>query len=100
MAIKNDVDLTNFDFGFSIVDEQELDVVQKVQKQVDDTTSTSQQWQAQAEEWREKAEAIYEAVQPLLNNLASNPTKEYIYWPDRNAKLDMFKLRLQQILND
>jgi|TARA_R110000868_G_scaffold9000_10_gene45670 uncharacterized protein YoaH (UPF0181 family) len=100
MANKNEIDLNNFDWGFSIVDEQELDAVQKVQQVMADTTSTSKQWQSQAEEWKDKAEAIYESIQPLLNNLASNPTKQYIYWPDRNAKLDQFKLRLQQILND
>lgn len=97
---KNNVDLSNFDFGFSLVDEQELDAVQKVKREVEETSSTAQLWQDQADEWKAKAEAIYDAVIPLLNNLSSNEDKEYIYWPNRSAKIDMFKLKLQQLLND
>jgi len=36
----------------------------------------------------------------LLNNLQSNEEKEYIYWPNRSVKIDQFKLKLQQVLND
>lgn len=98
--MKNNIDLSNFDFGFSLVDEQELDAVQKVKKEVEETSSTAAQWQAQADEWKEKANLIYSAVMPLLNNLSSNEDKEYIYWPNRSIKIDQFKLKLQQILND
>ena len=81
MASKNNIDLSNFDFGFSVVDEDELAVVQSVKSEVSDATSTAALWQAQAEEWKAKTNAIYDAVIPLLNNLQANEDKEYIYWP-------------------
>ncbi len=100
MATKNITDLSNFDFGFSVVDENELAAVAEVKQEVEAASSTAAQWQAQADEWKYKAEAIYDAVIPLLNNLQSNEDKEYIYWPNRSIKIDQFKLKLQQVLND
>ena len=100
MAEKNYTDLSSFDFGFSVVDENELASVQSITKEVQSVSDTAAQWQAQADEWKEKAEAIYSAVIPLLNNLQSNEDKEYIYWPNRSIKIDQFKLKLQQVLND
>ena len=85
MASKNNIDLSNFDFGFSVVDEDELAVVQSVKSEVSDATSTAALWQAQAEEWKAKTNAIYDAVIPLLNNLQANEDKEYIYWPKRKT---------------
>ena len=100
MATKNVTDLLDFDFGFSVVDEDELAVVTDVKAEVESATSTAQQWQAQADEWKVKANAIYDAGIPLLNNLQANEDKEYIYWPNRSIKIDQFKLKLQQVLND
>ena len=95
MATKNVTDLLDFDFGFSVVDEDELAVVTDVKAEVESATSTAAQWQAQADEWKVKANAI-----SLLNNLQANEDKEYIYWPNRSIKIDQFKLKLQQVLND
>lgn len=100
MAEKNVTDLSSFDFGFSVVDADELDVVQSVRQEVASASDTASQWQEQADEWKAKANAIYNAVMPLLNNLQSNEEKEYIYWPNRTVKIDQFKLKLQQVLND
>ena len=100
MATKNITDLSNFDFGFSVVDENELAAVTEVKQEVEAASSTAAQSQAQADEWKSKAEAIYDSVIPLLNNLQSNEDKEYIYWPNRSIKIDQFKLKLQQVLND
>lgn len=100
MAEKNITDLSTFDFGFSVVDADELDAVQSVKQEAESASSTAAQWQQQAEEWQSKANAIYNAVIPLLNNLQSNEEKEYIYWPNRSIKIDQFKLKLQQVLND
>ena len=50
MANKNDIDLSNFDFGFSVVDEDELAVVQGAKTEVQEASSTAAQWQAQAED--------------------------------------------------
>ena len=100
MASKNNIDLSGFDFGFSIVDEDELSAVTSVKAEVVAATDTSKQWKAQADEWKAKTNAIYNAIIPLLNNLQANEDKEYIYWPNRSVKIDSFKLKLQQLLND
>ena len=100
MANKNNIDLSGFDFGFSIVDEDELSAVTSVKAEVEAATDTSKAWKAQADEWQAKTNAIYEAIIPLLNNLQANEDKEYIYWPNRSVKIDSFKLKLHQLLND
>ncbi len=100
MGSKTITDLNDFDFGFSVVDADELDVVQSVRQEVQQASDSSAEWQDQADEWKSKANAIYDAVIPLLNNLQSNEEKEYIYWPNRTVKIDQFKLKLQQVLND
>lgn len=97
---KNNIDLSSFDFGFSAVDEQELDAVTAVRKEVTATSDTAAMWEAQADEWKDKANNLYSAIIPLLENLSQNEDKEYIYWPNRSLKIDQFKLKLQQLLND
>lgn len=64
-----------FDFGFTIVDENELEVVQQATQQVETVSSNVQSTQ-------ERLDRLYNAVQPLLNNLKQNPEKEYILWPN------------------
>lgn len=83
--------ILDFDFGFTAVDADELDVVREA-KAVAETTS------ATAESNAAKAQLIYDAVMPLLNNLKANPEKDYIYWPDRYEKLDAFADKLHAIL--
>jgi hypothetical protein len=83
--------ILDFDFGFTAVDADELDVVREA-KAVAETTS------ATAVSNAAKAQLIYDAVMPLLNNLKANPEKDYIYWPDRYEKLDVFADKLYDIL--
>jgi len=78
-----------FDFGFTAVTEQELDVVQK-----------AQQTEAVAQTTQEKIDKLFNAIQPLLNNLKQNPSKEYIYWPNRLEKVEQFETYLQSIYNN
>lgn len=80
----------SFDFGFSIVDEGELEVLQEAQ---DTITSVS----AEAATLEERLNKLYEMVMPLLNNLAKNPDKNYIYWPDRLNKIEQFRDRLDKV---
>jgi tetrahydromethanopterin S-methyltransferase subunit B len=75
-----------FDFGFTAVDEDELDVAQEV-KSVTDT----------AEQLQTKLDDLYNAIQPLLTNLKTNPEKEYIKWPNRLEKVEAFEDVLQEI---
>ena len=79
-----------FDVGFTAVDEQELESVQKATTQLDRVANTATTTQ-------EKLDKLYNAITPLLNNLKKNPEKEYILWPDRLTKVEAFEDHLQKI---
>ena len=70
------IDIDQFDFGFTAVDEDELEVVQKQTQKLESTAG-------KAEESEEKLNNLYNAILPLLSNLKANPDKDYIYWPNR-----------------
>ena len=78
------------DFGFTAVDESELNVYQEAQQKVAETTQAANATQ-------DKVDALYNAIQPLLNNLKANPQKEYILWPQRLEKIEQFETYLQGI---
>ncbi len=79
-----------FDFGFTAVDENELEAVQKATKETETVSST-------AATIEDKLDKLYNAITPLLNNLKKNPEKEYILWPDRLKKVEAFESHLQKI---
>lgn len=79
-----------FDFGFSFANEDELEVVQQATAQVEQTTTSVQSTQ-------ERLDRLYNAIQPLLNNLKQNPEKEYILWPNRLDKIEQFETHIQNI---
>ena len=54
--------MSDFDFGFTAVDEDELDAVQKVQKSAEANSVA-------VEKLEDKVNKIYNAVLPLLTNL-------------------------------
>ena len=78
--------MADFDFGFTLVDENELDVAQ---------TATASA--AEASTTQDKLDKLYNAIGPLLNNLKANPEKEYIKWPNRVEKVDAFETHIQKI---
>lgn len=80
----------DFDFGFSLVDENELDAVQQAQQAV---ASTSKEAIATAN----KVDRLFNMMMPLLNNLSKNPEKEYIYWPNRIEKIEAFRDKLREV---
>lgn len=80
----------DFDFGFSLVDETELEAVQKATATVQTASSTAQQLQ-------DKVDKLYNMMMPLLNNLQQNPEKEYIYWPNRTDKIELFRDKLTAV---
>lgn len=82
-----------FDFGFTAVDEDELEAVQQAQLAVSKTSST-------ASELEQKLDKLYNAIQPLLTNLRANPEKDYIYWPNRLAKVEQFSDYLDNIYSE
>lgn len=81
----------DFDFGFSTISEIDLKnrenaLIDYVHAQV---TQTAEQ----------KVQKMYNMIVPLLNNLQKDADKnEYIFWPDRAAKIEEFKQRLAAIL--
>jgi hypothetical protein len=80
----------DFDFGFTAVDEDELEVVQQASKVAEKSLQNRDSVQ-------EKFDALYNAITPLLNNLKKNPEKEYILWPNRVAKVEEFEDHLSKI---
>ena len=66
-----------FDFGFTAVNEEELESYQKVSSVASST--------------QDKVDKLYNAVIPLLNNLKANPEKDYILWPNRLQKVEEFE---------
>lgn len=79
-----------FDFGFTAVDEDELDIVQSKAQDLEDAKLAS----ATTEE---RLNSLYNAIVPLLNNLKKNPEKDYILWPNRLTKVEEFEDYLQKI---
>ena len=81
-----------FDFGFTAVDETELEAVQQSQQVI-------QQSNQSVEQLESKLDRLYNAVTPLLANLKKDPHKEYILWPNRTEKIEQFEDHLRSILN-
>jgi len=78
--------MTEFDFGFTLVDEADLDVSQEL------VTATASGASAQ-----DKLDKLYNAITPLLNNLKANPEREYIKWPNRIDKVEAFETHILKI---
>ena len=79
-----------FDFGFTAVDEEELEAVQKINKKAEASKTEASSAQT-------KLDKLYNAITPLLNNLKKNPEKEYIIWPNRLEKVEQFEDHIQKI---
>ena len=82
----------DFDFGFSAVDEDELEAVQKA-------TTTAWKLESTGAATQDKLDKLYNAIMPLLTNLKANPEKEYILWPNRTNKIEQFEQKLLDIYN-
>ena len=80
----------DFDFGFSLVDENELEAVQQASYNTEVVSKA-------ANETQDKLDALYNAIAPLLNNLKANPEKEYILWPNRVEKVEEFENHLRKL---
>ena len=85
------IDLDKFDFGFTAVDEDELEVVQKQSQKLESTSG-------KAEELEDKLNKLYNSILPLLSNLKANPEKDYIYWPKRTEKVEAFEELIAEIV--
>ena len=79
-----------FDFGFTAVDEDELQAVQQ-------TAALANDAEQLATTTQERLDKLYNAITPLLNNLKQNPEKDYILWPNRLETVEQFESHLQSI---
>jgi hypothetical protein len=77
-----------FDFGFTAVHEEDLETVQTLVAQAEDSKSA-----------QVKLDKIYKAIIPLLKNLKENPEKDYIFWPNRLDKVNAFEKMIAGIYN-
>ena len=75
------------DFGFTAVNESELEVAKAAS-----TASSS------AKQQEEKLKKLYKEIKPLLDNLKKNPDKEYILWPNRIGIIEKFEAQLADIV--
>ena len=84
----------DFDFGFTAVTEEELEVVQQAQDEAYLNKSGLDKTQ-------QKCDTLYNMIKPLLNNLAKNPEKDYIYWEGkvRLKKIEEFSDKLVEVYN-
>jgi len=83
-----------FDFGFSVVSEDELKTMEKqLQSELQQTTEVVSQT-------KNKLEGMRNMILPLLKNLMANPDKEYIYWPNRTEKIKAFIAKLDKYVDD
>ena len=80
-----------FDFGFTAVDETELEAVKSASITAESATNT-------VTELEDKLNRLYNAILPLLSNLKKNPEKEYIYWPNRIDKIEQFEDHISGIV--
>ena len=80
-----------FDFGFTSIDINELDILKEKEQQI-------QQAGGDAAELEQRLEKLYNAIQPLLANLKKDAdNKDYIWWPDRAPKIESFEAHLANI---
>lgn len=83
------------DFGFSLVSETELRAHEELLKQKIEQTLETLDHQKQVveqteAELKDKLNGLRNMIMPLLKNLAKDPDKTYILWPDRAAKIKAF----------
>ena len=107
----------DFDFGFTTVDEDELnalvqlddqttpDEIKEMQEKLDlilQMNSTCEGATAVKEQYDEilsaKMDEIEKTILPILVNLKKNKNKDYLYWPGTQRETQC-ELQIQKILN-
>lgn len=85
------------DFGFSLVSESELKSIEETLAKK--LTEKEQEVEMTSAHLSGKMKGLVDMIMPLLNNLCSEPDKEYIYWPDRVERIKKFKLKVEKYIN-
>jgi len=75
-----------YDFGFSLMSEDEIKIEEEKLKKVVENES-------------HKLNKVREMFMPLLKNLMKEPQKEYIYWPDRKERVELFIKELDKFID-
>ena len=75
-----------YDFGFSLMSEDEIKIEEEKLKKVVENESY-------------KLDKVREMIMPLLKNLMKEPQKEYIYWPDRKEKVEDFLKQINYFID-
>lgn len=82
------------DFGFSLVSEEELKKQEELlRKKVEEQSKIVQQTSNQL---TDKLHGLKDMIMPLLNNLAKDPDKHYIFWPERSEKIKAFIQKIEK----
>ena len=68
------------DFGFTAVDSDDL---LKIDEKVSKTAASSEENQELVDVLTAKVDKLDNFIRPLLENLAKDSDKDYIYWPNR-----------------
>ena len=89
---------SDFDFGFSAVDESELESIKSLEQKAQSLELAARENEQLSSSVNAKLSAMYKMIVPLLDNLAKDADKSYIYWPDRQKKLSQFKQKLKDII--
>ena len=84
-----------FDFGFTAVNEDELDIAQSASQTADELTLAREKLTKLDDELTVASEKL--RIHPLLDNLAKNPEKDYIFWPKRQEKISQFRSFIGEI---
>jgi hypothetical protein len=89
----------SFDFGFSAVNENELSSMKELEAKAQSLAQQAAANEQLGVAVNEKLKKMYNMIVPLLDNLAKDPDKGYIYWPDRQKKLAQFKKKLKDLID-
>jgi hypothetical protein len=68
------------DFGFTAVDSDDL---LKIDEKVSKTAASSEENEQLVDVLTDKVDKLDNFIRPLLENLAKDSDKDYIYWPNR-----------------
>lgn len=89
--------LGDFDFGFTAMTEEELKATEKsLQQQVQ---AKDAELEAVSRTYEEKLNTLYKMIMPLLKNLAKDPERAYIHWPDRHKKINEFIVKVDTLMD-
>lgn len=82
------------DFGFNDMSSVNLDELEVIQQAKGEAEAKS----GEAADLQARLKQMYEAVQPLLNNLKKDADKkDYILWAGRGPKIEAFEAHLAKI---